>query len=573
MAPSLRKKYSLKAIFWLIAIMLGALQAWINRYKLSTDDIIAYLDIGDAYLQGNWQDAINGYWSPLYSWILALSLSVLKPSAYWEFPSVKLINFLIYLLTLACFDFFVRELIVSYQEKLLQDSPNTWFNIPKWAWIVLAYTLFLLSSLQWIGISSDTPDMCVAAIVYLASALVLRIHRQSKSWLNYFALGAVLGLGYLAKTAMFPISFVFLGVALFSVGNLRRAILPILASILVFTAISAPFLVAISTARGHPTFGDSGKLNYAWLVTEQVKPYRFWQGQEPGSGTPKHPPRKIFDNPKVFEFATPIGGTYPPWHDPSYWYEGLLLKFNPVKHIKVLLKNAFYYYEIFLGGLIFGYLIIVTLSGNLRLAVKQLKKNWMLIIPAAAGLGIYMIGIDMPVAHIETQPSTRYIAPFIVLLFAGIFSTIRLPNSQESKKLITGISLATFLLIAVPLPYQTTKGLWTGVTEQQQHIHWYVADRLHQLGLQPGEKVAVLGHYVHPHYHWARLAKVKIVAEIVEADVFWAKTAAVRSEILKKIENTGAKVIVQKMGIKIPDSVSGWQKIGKTDYYAYFFQR
>ena len=65
-ALSQRKKSSLQIIFWLIAIFLGALQAWVYRYDLASDDIIAYLDIGDAYLKGNWQEAINGYWSPLY---------------------------------------------------------------------------------------------------------------------------------------------------------------------------------------------------------------------------------------------------------------------------------------------------------------------------------------------------------------------------------------------------------------------------------------------------------------------------------------------------------------------------
>lgn len=435
----------------------------------------------------------------------------------------------------------------------------------------MGYTLFLLSSLEWIGLSCDTPDMCVAAIVYLAAALVLRIHRQSKNWLNFIALGAVLGFGYLAKTAMFPIAIVFLGVALFSVGNPRRALLPILASFLIFTAISAPFIVAISTERGHPTFGDSGKLNYAWLVTGGVRPYRFWQGEEPGSGTPKHPPRELFDSPKVFEFGTPISGTYPPWHDPSYWYEGLKLKFNFIKQIKVLFKNAFYYYQEFLGGLVFGYLIVVALGGKFWHSVKELTENWRLLVPAAAGLAVYMLGIDMPGAFIETQPSTRYIAPFIVLLFAGVFSSVRLPDAKDSKRLIVGITLATFLLISVPLPYKTTKGLWTGVTEPKQPLHWQVAARLHQLGLQPGEKIAILGPYIHPHHHWARLARVKIVAEILEADVFWAKDAVVRSEILKKIENTGARVIVQKPEIKIPDSVSDWQKIGTTDYYAHFF--
>jgi 4-amino-4-deoxy-L-arabinose transferase-like glycosyltransferase len=574
-ALSQRKKFSINIVFWLIAVLLGALQAWVYRFDLSSDDIIAYLDIGDAYLRGDWQGAINGYWSPLYSWILALILSALKPSTYWEFPAVKLVNFLIYLFSFVCFKFFLRELISYYQARVSIDSLNNSSKIPKWAWVALGYALFFWSSLQWIGIYCDTPDMFVAAIVYLAAALVLRIHRCSENWLNFIALGAVLGLGYLSKTAMFPIAFVFLGVAMFSVGNLRRALLPTLVSLLIFTTISSPFIVAISTARGHPTFGDSGKLNYAWLVTRGVTPYRFWQGDEPGSGTPKHPPRQIFASPKVFEFGTPIGGTYPAWHDPSYWYEGLLLKFDLKSQVRIFLKNAFYYYPIFLGGLIFSYLIILSVSGRLWLSLKQLTKSWVLLIPAATGLGIYMLGIDMLDAFIEKQPSTRYIAPFIVLLFAGVFSSVSLPDTKESKRFIAGMTLATLITIGVQVSYQALNEAWTEVAERKPHIHWQVAENLNQLGVQPGDKVALLGHYIHPHYHWARLARVKIVAEIMDADVFWVQEPTVRSEILKKLERTGARVIVQKPEITIPDSIStmGWQKLGNTSYYAYFFQK
>jgi len=89
-----KKRYPVKLIFGLIAVLLGALQAWANRYNLATNDAIAYLDIGDAYLQGEWNVAIAGYWSPLYSWLLGLTMAVLKPSTYWEFPVVKLVNFL-----------------------------------------------------------------------------------------------------------------------------------------------------------------------------------------------------------------------------------------------------------------------------------------------------------------------------------------------------------------------------------------------------------------------------------------------------------------------------------------------
>lgn len=573
-ALSQRKKFSLKIIFWLIAILLGALQAWVYRYDLASDDIIAYLDIGDAYLKGNWQEAINGYWSPLYPWLLALTMFVLKPSTYWEFPTVKLVNFLIYLFTFVCFSFLLREFIAYYEARLTKDSLGNSFKIPRWIWLVLGYALFLWSSLQWIGLYCDTPDMCVAAIVYLAAALVLRIYQHSNIWFNFIALGAVLGLGYLSKAAMFPIAFVFLAVAFFSVGNLRRALLPTIVSLFIFAALSSPLIAAISTARDHLTFGDSGKLNYAWLVTGGVKPYRFWLGDKPGSGTPQHPPRRLFENPETFEFATPISGTYPPWHDPSYWYDGLLVKFNVKSQLRIVLKNAFYYYKEFLAVLVFTYLILVFASDTFFPSIQQLAKSWLLLIPAATGLGIYLLGIDMPNAVLNRQPSTRYIAPFIVLLFAGVFSSLRLPDFKESKRLIVGVTLATLLTVGLQLSYQAFNQTWTEVAERKPFIELQAAERLKQLGVQPGEKVAILGYYMYPHYHWARLARVKIVAEILDAENFWLKPANVQSEILQTIVRTGAKVIVQKPGIELPDNISslGWQKLGKTGYYAFFLK-
>ena len=75
-------KYSLKIIFWVVAILLGALQAGANRYNISSDDGISYLDIGDAYFRGEWNTAINAQWSPIYSWLLGLALYVFKPSPY-----------------------------------------------------------------------------------------------------------------------------------------------------------------------------------------------------------------------------------------------------------------------------------------------------------------------------------------------------------------------------------------------------------------------------------------------------------------------------------------------------------
>lgn len=568
-ASSSRKKHSLAAIFLLLTILLGLLQAWAYRQNSSSDDLISYLDIGDAYLRGEWRTAINGYWSPLYSWILALSLHILRPSAYWEFFTVKLVNFFIYLLSFFCFTFFLREFILHYLARIHQE-PYKHYKIPIRVWLVMGYSLFLLSSLQWIGIYCDTPDMCVAAIVYLATGIVLRLYRsQSSNWLNFIILGVVLGFGYLAKTAMFPLAFVFLLTATFSVGDLRKALLPTLVSLIVFLTISAPLIIAISTTKGHLTFGDSGKLNYAWMVTQEVRPYRFWQGNESGSGIPEHPPRKLFSQPEIFEFRTPVGGTYPPWYDPSYWYEGLIVKFDLEKQINVIKTNIYYYFQSFFGVLIFAYLL--TLIGSkFLLSIKALKANSMLLIPAIAGLGIYMIGMDMPKAFIERQPSTRYIAPFIVLLFAGVFASVRLPR-LKFKRLVVSITFAALVLISsYQLFNETSVELWS-LMEPNQHIQWQVAHSLTQLGVQPGDKVTIMGRYIYPDDHWARLARVKIVTEIMDGCSFWQQTPIVRAKILHDIERTGSKLIVQKPEIKIPsEAIDGWQKLSNTNYYVYF---
>jgi hypothetical protein len=239
------------------------------------------------------------------------------------------------------------------------------------------------------------------------------------------------------------------------------------------------------------------------------------------------------------------------------------------------LKNAFYYYQVFLGGLLFSYLIILTVGDRFWLSLKELTRSWVLLILAAAGLGVYMLGIDMPTAILDKQPSTRYIAPFIVLLFAGVFSSVRLPNSQESKRLIAGITLATLITVAVQLSYHTLNEVGFELVDRKPHLHWQVVESLTQLGVIPGEKVALLGYYMYPHYHWARLARVKIVAEIIDAEAFWEKDSSIRSKILEKIKETGAKLIVQKPGIKttVPISTMGWQKLGNTSYYVYFFQK
>src|SRR6266851_4941539 len=97
---------------WIVALTLGAAQAWVTRFTMNPDGV-SYLDIGDAYWRSDWHNAINAYWSPLYSWVLGFFLKVLKPSAYWEYPVAHFVNFLIYVAMLASFEFFLATFIAD----------------------------------------------------------------------------------------------------------------------------------------------------------------------------------------------------------------------------------------------------------------------------------------------------------------------------------------------------------------------------------------------------------------------------------------------------------------------------
>src|SRR5712691_3167506 len=123
----------LRVSCWAVALALGAAQAWATRFTMNPDGI-SYLDIGDAYWRGDWHNAINAYWSPLYSWILGFFLKVLKPSAYWEYPMVHLVNFLIYAAALGCFEFFLATFIAQQTKQDERLSAQNEIGLPEWVW-------------------------------------------------------------------------------------------------------------------------------------------------------------------------------------------------------------------------------------------------------------------------------------------------------------------------------------------------------------------------------------------------------------------------------------------------------
>ncbi len=326
--------------------------------------------------------------------------------------------------------------------------------------------------------------------------------------------------------------------------------------------------------------GDSAWLNYLWHVNRL--PILHYQGDYPGFGTPMHPTRRISTTPAAYEFAGPIEATYPPWFDPAYWYEGLRPRFDPKGHLLTArwslrlydLEDALHHWMPSAVVLVLGSAVLVRRGWLSRHALGQFLPVWA---PAVAALAMYAS------IHLES----RYIAPFITLLWLGVTNGVRLPARKDLIRHAGGV-LAVVLVFHVALvlimtwrhAYAIGRGMIAQDVSPPSDVHWRVADGLRRMGVEPGDRVAVIGPGIRA--YWARLARVRIVAEVPAWATrdFWTADAQVRRTILERFVEAGAKIVVNEAGtrpgarhVTVDFEAIGWQRIPNTDYYAFVLRQ
>lgn len=222
--------------FRLVIAVFGLASAWFSRFVMNPDGI-SYLDIGREVWSGNWHAAVNLHWSPLYAALAGIVIGVIRPSLAWEFPLVHLINFAILMATLVCFEFCWKELLrfAGRDDDRKAGLGYLWAG---------AYFLFIYIHLDQHGIYRDvavvTPDLLVAALTYVASGLTLRICGADGRIGDAALLGAVLGVGYLAKAPMFPFAIAVLLGLLFAATKRKAAVATVMIALLAFAVVAAP---------------------------------------------------------------------------------------------------------------------------------------------------------------------------------------------------------------------------------------------------------------------------------------------------------------------------------------------
>jgi len=556
--------FRLRLSFWALGVVLGFSQAWTSRLNVAAN-AVSYLDMGSYFFHGHPWAIINGFWSPLYAFLFGLTIAVLKPSLYWEYPTVHLLLFIIFIFTMTCFDYLLRQ---SMRLRSAFDPEKKGSSELDWVWITMGYTIFLWGSLQLIGVNNENPDMLVAGFFYLSCGLLVTISTGRANWEAFLGLGLTLGLSYLTKFVTLPISFLILVIAWLAAKQKARYVV---ISAIAFVAITAPFIAALSAQKGRFTYGES--VTYDYVVTVNGIPHHHWQGDSKMPLT--HPTREIFAAPATFEFKEPFKGTYPPEYDLTYWYQGVKPQVHIRQQIKVLASNLFYEFETLfysLDGILLTTLFLALYAtGRGWLILKDVLRYWFLMLPCVATAGLYAL----------VYYTTQYVAASFVVLLLCLFLSTAFTVAPRKSRLLSGVAVLQFVmffgLVGLPslLHVVNIHPLYSRVAERASFQQ--VAHQAAEMGLRPGDQIASLNASNTGMTMWAHLARLQIIAEVYywptqpegASNNFWNADPLIEERVLQKLSQTGARAVISQ------DTPSGagadrWLEIGTTGYYLYW---
>jgi hypothetical protein len=209
-----------------------------------------------------------------------------------------------------------------------------------------------------------------------------------------------------------------------------------------------------------------------------------------------------------------------------------------------------------LSGILAGFLVLLFLGNSVRGFARNIWKEVFLWGPAMFGLAMYAL----------VRVESRFISGFLILLWAALFSALRIPRSEAGLVLGRSVSLAIVLVLGFQIAWSVGHSVVRLVISGASP-DWAVAQELRAAGIEPGDRVAFVGFALTNHY-WAHMADATIVAEVSPEDPssFWTASPAIRAQALQAVANAGVKVVVAR---DVPPDLlqDGWQNVTGSDFY------
>jgi hypothetical protein len=504
-------------VWCLLAASWGAISAWLYRDWMNPDGV-SYMDLAGNALRRGPLALINAHWSPLYPALIACWTSVFHPTSVLEFAYVHALNGVIYSAAAICFGFFLNQFL-----KLRSAPEDNW--VRKSIFTAFGFSLFFLYMNADITPFVVSPDLLLACAVFASASLFCRILRDRESLLPYLALGCVLALGFYAKSVMFVVGFALL-ILLVASGPMHFKRVLLAAAVMLLLA--APQILLVSKRVGHLSIGETGRLNYLWWVNG-IQPFVGWTGTA-GGDVAVHPPRTIFANPQVLEFATPIAGTYPLWYDPAYWYEGAKARFNAAQQMVALRRSLQFYTGIFndLKYPIVGLAILSAFA-----LWRRSSPNWIYL-----WFIIWSVGILFMYALEFTE--YRYVAPFLIVFWLAAYGTVL--KRDRTPEWIVLLAIAGMLLAPRIDQLTSQYRMLSGSRGEFEHV--VAARNLGAMGIRDADQIATVGAPFVDFY--ARIARLRVIAQISDEAAFWKLPQQKAEAIENALAKTGAKALVAR---------------------------
>ena len=572
-AAALRRWFPLYVV--LIAAVTFGYALW-DIFQLD-GDAINYMDIGDYLRAGNWPAVVNGYWHPMYPALLSAGHVLFRASLANELRAYYFVNYVIFLLEMLAICCFTDALIALRAR--MNEGGNYLFE--KYALRYLALALLVIASQRELSVGKIRPDALLQAFLFFAFAALLANLRTERIR-DAALLGLALGAAYLTKSFAFVLTFLCIGALIaFRWIWLRHSLVRVAASasvaLVCFGVLAGPYIAALSRQHGRLDFGDSGSLNYAWYVggTEKMHLQPYMTSQFGSAEVRlKHPERELLRSPQVLSYAEHPYGTQPDWFDTTYWNEGVKPHFSLrgeltrcARNCVLVIRYLFNHPE---ALLLLAVLLVLGARPTLRVR-RGANSFW--LVPIAMGVLIWGI-----YATVNTEE--RYVTVAYLTLVLTLFATLR--ASRTELRLTASALIALLGLLAagesLRVVLENRRELAViGISRGWQNPNQSnAAEALRSMGLKPGDAVACVGaEACLGGYYWARLAQVRILAEIydpysVPAYEYLASMPN-RQQAIDAVRSTGAKVLVADFGVArvtpAEAAMQRWRQLGQSTLY------
>jgi hypothetical protein len=549
-------------------------------------DAVSYMDIADLIRSHHWAGVVNAYWHPIYPAALALGQIIFHPTRFTELHAYFVVNFGIFLLEMLAVVAFT-DAIVGLRDICTagSDACKTPFLLDRYTLRYFGLALLVIASQRELTIGKVRPDALLQALLLFGVAALLRHLATAK--LRYAAfMGLALGLAYLTKS--FALIFTLLAISALMVFRsvwLQHAPARIAAAgavaLVCFGIVAGPYIAALSHQKGRLDLGDSGGLNYAWLIDGTDREH-LQNGHPEQYGTAevrlKHPEKALMTSPLVLSYKELPYGTYPDWFDPSYWNDQVKPHFNLHGEAHAITFNIKITFRFLLNHpetlVLFAVFLLLGARPDL---CHRLTGNGFWIVPLLLGIAIWAI---YGLVIVEE----RYVTTGFLLIALTLFAALRPSSTSRATQLASTASVIALLtaLFATGETLRTVLNMRRYLLADGYSRGWYdpetfaAAQGLKDLGLSSGDAIACVGTRacLYDHY-WARLADVRILTEIYQPDPpLYASLTALPNlnQAIVAARQNGAKVLV---GYFDPGTMAGetpltagWIRLGNSPFYA-----